>query len=125
MPVRARLSHARISPRKARLVADLIRGAEFEEAVRICQFTPKKAADLFLKLLKSARSNADQADYNLEHLYVEQAFVDEGFTLHRWRAMPMGRAGRIRKRTSHLTVVLSERAARHRSGDLGRRKKRG
>lgn len=112
MPVRAKLSNARISARKARLVADLIRGAEFDEAVRICQFTPKKAAVLFLKLLKSARSNADQADYNLEHLYVERAFVDEGYTLHRWRAMPMGRAGRIRKRTSHLTVVLGERLAR-------------
>ncbi len=112
MSVRAKLSHAHISPRKARLVADLIRGVEFEEAVQICQFTPKKAAALFLKLLKSARNNADQADYDLDHLYVEQAFVNEAFTLHRWRAMPMGRAGRIRKRTSHLTVVLSETGAR-------------
>jgi len=112
MPVRARLSNARISPRKARLVADLIRGVEFDEAIRICQFTPKKAAGLFMKLLKSARSNADQADYNLDSLYVEQAFVDEGFTLHRWRPMPMGRAGRIRKRSSHLTVVLGEKTAR-------------
>lgn len=112
MSVRARLSHARISPRKARLVADLIRGVELDEALRICQFTPKKAAALFLKLLRSARSNADQADYNLEHLYVEQAYVDQGFTLHRWRAMPMGRAGQIRKRTSHLTVVVGEKLPR-------------
>jgi large subunit ribosomal protein L22 len=99
----------RISPRKARLVADLIRGADLDEALRICQFTPKKASGLFLKLLKSARNNAEQANYNLDDLYVQEAFVDEGFTLRRFRAMPMGRAGRIRKRSSHLTVVLNER----------------
>jgi len=106
---KARLSHARISPRKARLVADLIRGVDLDEALRVCQFTPKKAAELFRKLLLSARSNADQANYDVDHLFVEEVYVDGGFTLHRWRAMPMGRAGRIRKRTSHLTVVLKER----------------
>lgn len=111
MSVRAKLSNVRISPRKARLVADMIRGVDLDEAMRICQFTPKKAAGLFMKLLKSARNNADQANYDLDNLFVERAFVDEGFTLHRWSPMPMGRAGRIRKRTSHLTVILNEKRA--------------
>ena len=106
MAVRAKLSHARISARKARLVADLIRGEDLEHALRICQFTPKKAAEMFHKLLRSARNNADQANYDVDNLYVQRVFVDEGFTLHRWRPMPMGRAGRIRKRASHLTVIL-------------------
>ena len=109
---RARLSNARISPRKARLVADLIRGTDLDEALRICQFTPKKAAELFRKLLLSARNNADQKNYDVDNLFVERAFVDEGYTMHRWRAMPMGRAGKIRKRSSHLTVVLSEKPMR-------------
>jgi len=106
---KARLAGARISPRKARLGADRIRGGDLDEALRICQFTPKKAAGLFLKLLKSARSNADQANFDLDSLYVERAYVDDGITMHRWQSMPMGRAGRIRKRTSRLTVILGQR----------------
>jgi large subunit ribosomal protein L22 len=112
MAVRAKLSNARISARKARLVADLIRGADLDEALRICQFTPKKAAEMFLKLLKSAQNNADQASYDVDNLYVQQAFVDDGFIMHRYRPMAMGRAGRIRKRSSHLTVVLEDRSTR-------------
>ena len=108
---RARLRNARISARKARLVADLIRGVDYEEALRICQFTQKKAAGLFLKLLKSAMSNAEQSNpnYRAENMVIQRAYVDEGITMHRFRAMPMGRAGRIRKRSSHLTVILNER----------------
>ncbi len=111
---RATLNFAKIAPRKARLVADLIRGVDYEEAEQICRFTPKKAAQLFLKLLQSAQSNAEQIDFDPDNLYVEKVYVDMCFTLHRWRAMPMGRAGRIRKRTSRLTVVLKERPARRR-----------
>ena len=101
---------ARIAPRKARLVADLIRGCDYDEAVRICAFTPKKAAVFFKKLLESAYNNAEQLEsYDTSRLYVEKAYVDMGNTMHRFRAMAMGRSGRIRKRTSHLTVVLAER----------------
>ncbi len=106
---RAKLSNARISARKARQVADLIRGEDLDAALRICRFTPKKAAEMFYKLLESAQNNAEQKEYDADSLYVEECYVDEGFTLHRWRAMPMGRAGRIRKRTSHLVVILNQR----------------
>ena len=109
---KASLKSARISPRKARLVADLIRGCDYDEAVRICTFTPKKASGLFKKLLEAAHSNADQLEFDSDNLFVEKVIVDMGQTMHRFRPMAQGRAGRIRKRSSHLTVVLNEKADR-------------
>ncbi|MBN2283935.1 MAG: 50S ribosomal protein L22 [Deltaproteobacteria bacterium] len=110
MEARAIAKYVRISPQKARLVVDLIRGKEVDEAERILAFTRKKAALIVNKVLKSARANATQnpnIDENI--LYVKEIFVGAGPTLKRWRARAQGRVAPIRKRTSHITVVLDER----------------
>ncbi len=99
---------ARISPRKVRLVADLIRGRDVNEALSILKFTPNRAAEMLRKALTSAVANANEAEADVDLLYVERAFVDEGPTLHRWRPKDRGRAFPIRKRTSHITVVVEE-----------------
>ena len=101
----------RQSPRKMRLVADLIRGESVIEAYAILQFNNKKAARSFEKTLRSAVANAlykaeDQGErVDVDDLVVKRAFVDEGPTYKRWRARAMGRASPIRKRTSHVTVI--------------------
>jgi large subunit ribosomal protein L22 len=99
-----------VSPRKARLVVDMIRGKSAGEAANILRFTPKGAAEVVAKVLDSAVANAE---HNLkvkpETLFVSQAFVDEGPTLKRIRPRAMGRAFKIRKRTSHVTVVVKQR----------------
>jgi large subunit ribosomal protein L22 len=110
---KARLAGARISPRKARLVADLIRGADLDEAMRICQFTPKKAAGLFLKLLKSARSNADQANYDLMLSTSSGLMWTMGLRCTVGSPCRWARR-RIRKRSSRLTVILGERLTKRR-----------
>ena len=99
-----------ISPRKVRLVANELRGFSYTEAVDMLRFTPRKAAGLLEKLLKSARANAAQANEGLrdEDLYVKKLYVDAGPTLKRWRARARGRGMRILKPTSHITVVLSD-----------------
>jgi len=104
------LRHLRMSPRKVRLVVDLIRGQEVEEALNILTFCPKAAARPVAKLLRSAVANADVAgEVDLDRLFIKTAFVDEGTTWRRWMPRAMGRATRIRKRTSHVTVELAER----------------
>jgi len=106
----AKAKYVRISPRKARLVADAIRGMKVEEALNKLKFTPKKAAGIFSKVLDSAVANAGQRpDIDVDRLYVKRAYVDGGPTMKRWRPRAMGRAYIIRKRTSHITVVLDER----------------
>ncbi|MDR6226952.1 50S ribosomal protein L22 [Desmospora profundinema] len=102
--------YVRIAPRKARLVIDLIRGKSVGEALAILKFTPRAASPLIEKVLKSAIANAEH-NYNLdpENLVVEKAMVDEGPTMKRFRPRAMGRASRINKRTSHITVVVSEK----------------
>jgi large subunit ribosomal protein L22 len=102
--------YVRIAPRKARLVIDLIRGKSVGEALAILKFTPKAASPLIEKVLKSAIANAEH-NYNLdpEKLVVEKALVDEGPTMKRFRPRAQGRASRINKRTSHITVVVSEK----------------
>lgn len=103
----ARLRWLRMSPRKVRLVVDLVRGRPVEEALSILAFCPKSAAEPVAKLLRSAVANADQrGGYNLDDLIVKRATVDEGPTWRRWLPRAMGRATRIRKRSSHITVVL-------------------
>lgn len=106
----ATLRHLRMSPRKVRLVVDLIRGRNVEESLNFLQFSRKAAAQPVAKLLRSAVANADdKGGYDLDKLFVKVAFVDEGTTWRRWRPRAMGRATRIRKRTSHVTIELGER----------------
>lgn len=110
MVATAKLRHLHISPRKVRLVVDLVRGKNVEEALNILQFTEKSSAAPVAKLLKSAVANADQAgDVNIDKLFVESIFVDGGPTVKRWRPRAMGRATPIFKRTSHVTIALGQR----------------
>lgn len=110
MQAKAVAKHVRIAPRKARLVVDLIRGKQVGEAIAILRNTNKAASPLVEKVLNSAIANAE---HNLElepnDLTVAQVFVDEGVTMKRFRPRAMGRASRINKRTSHITVVVSEK----------------
>jgi large subunit ribosomal protein L22 len=110
MEARAIARYQRVSPRKARLVVDTIRGKSASEASTILRFTTKGAAEIVGKVLDSAVANAE---HNLkvkpDTLFVSAAFVDEGPTLKRIKPRAMGRAFRIRKRTSHITVVVKQR----------------
>ena len=99
---------ARISARKARLVADMIRDADVNEALNILKFTPNRAASMLDKVLRSAIANADNAEDDVTRLYVQKAYIDEGPTIPRFRPKDRGRAHPIRKRTSHITVVVEE-----------------
>ncbi len=109
MEVSARLRFGRMAPRKARLVADLIRGKATEEALHILTFTQKAAAKVLLKLLRSAIANAThKKSIDLDRLYVKKITVDQGPTMKRHQPRAMGRATMIRKRTSHVTIVLDE-----------------
>jgi large subunit ribosomal protein L22 len=97
----------RIAPRKARLVADEVRGKSVPEAVTILQFTNKRAAGIVGDVIKSAAANAEHNDdADVGALFVRDVRVDEGPTIKRFRARAMGRATMIRKRTSHISVVL-------------------
>ena len=100
----------RIAPRKVRLVVDLIRGKQVGEAVAILQLTPKAASPVVEKVLKSAVANAEHNyDLDVNNLVVSEVFVDEGPTLKRFRPRAQGRASAINKRTSHITIVVSEK----------------
>jgi len=117
MKARAIARYVRMSPRKVRLVVDQIRGKSVNEAYAILQFSKKAAAEPVGKTLRSAVANAqdrsqDEGDLlDVDDLIVQAAFVDEGATLRRWRARAQGRASPIRKRTSHITVVVDTRDA--------------
>ncbi len=110
MEARAVARYVRISPYKARLVVDLIRGKPVDEALNILRFTPKKAARLVRKVLESAIANAEH-NYQMDpdRLYVKRAYVDEGPRLKRLWPRAFGRASRILKRTSHITIVVEEK----------------
>jgi large subunit ribosomal protein L22 len=110
MEARATLSRARISARKVKIVIDLIRGKDVNEALAILKFTPKAASPMVEKLLKSAIANAEN-NHNMDvsKLYVAEIYANQGETMKRIRAATQGRANRIRKRTSNITVVLKER----------------
>ncbi|EGL82010.1 ribosomal protein L22 [Caldalkalibacillus thermarum TA2.A1] len=110
MEARAVARYVRIAPRKVRLVIDLIRGKEVGEAIAILRHTPKAASPVVEKLLKSAVANAEH-NYNMDpdNLVISKIYCDEGPTLKRFRPRAMGRASRINKRTSHITVVLTEK----------------
>ena len=110
MEVRAKLKFARIGPRKAQLVADLIRGKGSEEALKVLMFTKKSAAKTISKLLKSAIANAGQnKTIDVDRLYVKKITVDQGPTMKRFMPRALGRATTIRKRTSHILIVLDEK----------------
>jgi large subunit ribosomal protein L22 len=107
MEARASVRFVRISPPKARRVIDLIRGRQVEEARRILRFSPHSASRTVEKCLNSAVANAEQTPGVVpQNLVVERVWVDEGPTLKRWRPRAYGRAARVRKRTSHVTVVV-------------------
>ena len=105
MTVRAKARYVRTAPRKARLVIDHIRGKSVDEARAILLHTPRAASRDVLKLLDSAIANAENNhELVADELKIDQAFVDEGPTLKRYRPRALGRATRIRKRTSHMTI---------------------
>ena len=108
MEARAIAKYVRMSPMKVGVVLDLIRGKNVNEAFAILQYTPKEAAVVINKVLKSAVANAEN-NHDL-NLYVAETFVGAGPTLKRFRPMDHGKAFRINKRTSHITVVVKERA---------------
>jgi large subunit ribosomal protein L22 len=109
METAAKLRHARISAQKARLVADQIRGLPVERALNLLAFSNKKAAGIIKKLLESAIANAENNDgADIDELRVSRVFVDEGPVMKRIRARAKGRAARILKRTSHITVAVAE-----------------
>jgi large subunit ribosomal protein L22 len=109
MKVRAQAKYIRQSPYKVRRVLDLVRGLPVEEARNVLDFTDRRAADPVRKALDSAVANAEHNHaLDADELFVAQAYADEGPTLKRWRPRARGRATRILKRTSHITIVVSE-----------------
>jgi large subunit ribosomal protein L22 len=105
--MRATAKYVRIAPRKARLVADEVRGKSYPEAASILRFTNKRAARILGDVMNSAAANAEHNDdADPDELFVREIRVDEGPTIKRYRARAMGRATMIRKRTSHITVEL-------------------
>ena len=109
MEVAAKLSGARLSPQKARLVADQIRGKHVEEALDLLLFSQKKGATIIKKVLESAIANAEQNEgADIDELRVSTIFVDQGVTMKRIRARAKGRADRILKRSCHITVKVSD-----------------
>ncbi|MCT2536597.1 50S ribosomal protein L22 [Aquibacillus koreensis] len=110
MQAKAVAKSVRIAPRKVRLVIDLIRGKNVGEAIAILKHTQRGASPVVEKLLNSAIANAEHNyEMNTDNLYISEAFVNEGITMKRFRPRAMGRASQINKRTSHITVVVSEK----------------
>lgn len=110
MEARAITRYVRLSPRKARLVADQVRGKPVEEALNILKFVPQRSAAVVAKTLRSAVANAEATQsVDVDRLYVKRITVDEGGMWKRFMPRAMGRATRIRKRLSHITVVVDEK----------------
>jgi large subunit ribosomal protein L22 len=110
MEAKAQLNYARISPRKVKIVCDLIRGKDTRTAQAILMQTPKAASELLVKLLKSAVSNAEN-NHNMDpdNLYISETYANPGPIIKRIMPRAHGRAFRINKRTSHITIVVRER----------------
>lgn len=108
MEATAKVTHVRIAPRKVQIVLDLIRNKPCDEAMAILKYTPKAACEPLRKLLKSAMANAEMKDMDTTRLYVAECRVDQGPTLKRIRPRAQGRAYRINKKTSHISIVLKE-----------------
>ncbi|HYD49120.1 MAG TPA: 50S ribosomal protein L22 [Terriglobales bacterium] len=110
MEAKAVSRHLRIAPRKARLVIDMIRGKSVSEALMILDFTARKGAKLVTKTLKSVIANAENTQrVDVDKLYVRKIHVDEGVTIKRFLPRAHGRATPLRKRSSHITIVVDER----------------
>jgi large subunit ribosomal protein L22 len=110
MESRAKLSYARMSSQKTRLVVDMVRGKGVQEALNILKFSPQKAAAVVFKLVSSAVANAEQKGASdVDRLFIKTIMVDQGPALKRFLPRAQGRATKIRKPTSHITVVLSEK----------------
>ena len=111
MEAKAVAKYVKMSPSKLKPVCDLVRGKNLSEALTILKFTPGKGSQIVEKVVQSAAANAENNhDLNVENLYVAETFVGAGPTLKRFRPMDHGKAFRINKRTSHITVVVKERA---------------
>lgn len=110
MQAKASANHVRLAPRKVQLVIDLIRGKAVGEAIAILRHTPKSASPVVEKLLNSAIANAEH-NYSMDpnKLVISEVFVNQGPTMKRFMPRAMGRASRINKRTSHITLVVSEK----------------
>ena len=109
MEVRAVAKYVRISPQKVRKLIDAVKGKPVEEGLNIIQFMPQKAASIVEKTIRSAVANADQLpDLDVDSLVIQNITADQGPTLKRFRARARGRGTRILKRTSHITVILTE-----------------
>jgi large subunit ribosomal protein L22 len=109
MNARAQAKHVRQSPYKVRRVLDLVRGLPVDEARVVLDFTTRKAAPTIKKVLNSAIANAEHNfALDADELFVAEAYADEGPTLKRWRPRARGRATKIRKRTSHITIVVAD-----------------
>ena len=98
----------RVTPRKAKIVVDLIRGKQVDDALAILMYTPKSAAPVVEKLLNSAIANAEYKEMDRSSLYVAEVYANQGMTMKRYWARSHGRADQILKRTSHITIVLDE-----------------
>lgn len=110
MEVKASLNYARIGAQKARLVADLVRGKDVNEAVKILTFSEKKGARLMKKVIESALANAEQKKViDLDNLFVKSIWVDMGPSIKRYRPRAQGRAFMVKKKLSHINVVLDEK----------------
>ncbi|SED61428.1 50S ribosomal protein L22 [Ruania alba] len=115
MEAKAQARFVRVTPQKARRVVDIIRGKQADEAVAVLTYAPQAAAETVRKVVESAVANArvkaDKASeaFNSDDLVIAEAYVDEGPTLKRFRPRAQGRANRILKRTSHITVIVAER----------------
>ncbi len=110
METSATLKSVRLSPQKTRLVVDMVRGKAVQEALNILKFSPQRPADIVAKLLRSAIANAEQKGVaDVDRLFVKAVSVDQGPVLKRFMPRAQGRATKIRKPTSHITVVLDEK----------------
>ena len=110
MEVKAVGRYIRVSPQKARLVVDLIRGKDVDEAITILSLCKKRVAPVVLKLLRSAVANAENTGaVDVDSLYVKKAYVDQGPTWRRLFPRAMGRVNIMRRKTSHITIILDER----------------
>ncbi len=110
MEASAKLKSVRLSPQKTRLVVDMVRGKAVQEALNILKFSPQRPADVVAKLVRSAVANAEQKGVSdVDRLFVKAVFVDQGPVLKRFMPRAQGRATKIRKPTSHITVVLDEK----------------
>jgi large subunit ribosomal protein L22 len=110
MEVRASVKNVRVSPRKARLVVDAVRGKRVPEAIAIARFLPQKTASDVERLLKSVAANAENNyDLDPEELWVKAIYADDGPSFRRFKARARGRVGRIQRRTCHITLIAEDR----------------